>query len=282
MMGRNYDYDQSYDETVTNLPRGYKGNKYACIGVCTGIINEHPLFYDAMNECGLCISALAFSGNAHYNPPLEDKENIPSYDFIRYIIGNFDTVESVKAYLENCNITDEPYSEQFPNSDLHWMICDKTDCIVVEQTKKGLNVYDNHYGVLTNNPPFDRQVIEMKSMDKIIGSIYYPNGICKSRGTETVGVKGDTTSMGRFHRVHYYMEQMKKPKGKVCSDDVSTLHLLDLVKQTWGATPVNDSYEYTIYSVIYDMEELEIIIKPYDNTSVNRIMLRNKERRYRI
>lgn len=34
------------------------------------------------------------------------------------------------------------------------MISDDKDCIVVEQVKEGLKVYDNEIGVLTNNPQF--------------------------------------------------------------------------------------------------------------------------------
>lgn len=282
MMGRNYDYEQSYDETITNIPRHMYGNEYSMIGVTTGFVKEYPLWYDVMNECGLCISALAFEGNAHYNKTVLGKHNLPPYKFINYLCGNFEDVKSVKEQLPNINITDEPYNEQFPNTDLHWLICDKKDCITVESTRDGLDVYDNIYGVLTNNPPFNRQVKETEQMDKIIGTLYYPSGICESRGTETVGVKGDTTSMSRFHRVHYYKEQMKKPKYKICTDDISTFHLLDLVKQTWGATPVDNSYEYTIYSAVYNMQDLELAIKPYGSASVKRYSLVNRERRYKL
>ena len=281
-MGRNYDYEQSYDETITIIPKHKHGNEYSMIGVCTGFVTDYPLWYDVMNECGLCISALAFKGNAHYGERVNGKHNMPPYKFINYICGNFSNVESVREELETINIVDEPYSEQFPNTDLHWLICDKNDCITVETTKNGLRVYDNPYGVLTNNPPFDRQCKETEQMDRVIGTLYYPGGICESRGTETVGVKGDTTSMSRFHRIHYYKEQMKKKKNRVCSDDVSTFHLLGTVEQTYGATPVGDSYEYTIYSAVYDMLNLELAIKPYSNTGVKRFSLVNRERRYKL
>ena len=281
-MGRNYDYEKSYEETIMTVPRYKHGNEYAMIGICTGLVKEYPLWYDVMNEEGLCISALAFTGNAHYTEKMIDgKVNMPPYEFMSYLCGNFNSVESVREYLQGANIIDEPYSEDFPNTDLHWLICDKTDCITVEQTRKGLDVYDNPYGVLTNNPPFPRQVQEMKSMDKIIGNLYYPSGICESRGTETVGVKGDTTSMSRFQRIHYYKCQMENA-GKVLYDDVATLHLLGTVEQTYGATPVGDGYEYTIYSAVYDMEKLELMVKPYVSASVRRYTLINRERRYKL
>ena len=280
-MGRNYDYETSYDETIATMPRNEHGNKYCMIGICAGMIKEYPLWYDAMNEHGLCMSALAFTGNAHYNKNFENKDNIPSYRLITEIIGNNKTVESAENHLAEINITDEPYNDQLTNSDLHWFICDKNKSITVEQTKKGLKVYDNPYDTLTNNPSFDLMEKSIRWFDEKMGGDY-PTGVYSSRGTETLGVKGDTTSISRFHRVHYYMEQMKKPKMDACYGEVSTLHLLDLVKQTWGATPVNDGYEYTIYSAVYDMENLEIIVKPYTSTMVKRISLTNRDRRWRI
>lgn len=281
-MGRNYDYEQSYDETIATIPKKEYGNEYGIIGICTGLVKDYPLWYDGMNEHGLCMSALAFSGNAHYNDIIEGKENIPSYDFITRILGNHETVEDAKDYIKDCNITSEPYNEKFPNSDLHWILCDKEQSLVIEQTTEGLMTYDNPYDTLTNNPPFNLMCKSIEWFDDKVGDADYPIGVYESRGTETLGVKGDTTSISRFHRIHYYMEQMKKPKYRVCSDDISTLHLLDLVKQVWGATPVNNSYEYTIYSAVYDMENLELMVKPYTSTMVKRISLTNRERRLRI
>lgn len=280
-MGRNYDYENSYDETVATIPKNHYGNEYPIIGICTGFVQEYPLWYDAMNSEGLCMSALAFTGNAHYTKPVTGRINIPSYSMINEILGDCRTVKEAKEYLKDCNVTDEQFNEEFPNSDLHWMVCDTEQSMVVEQTEKGLCVYDNPYDTLTNNPPFDLMESSMEWLDEHMGGDY-PEGAFKSRGTETLGVKGDTTSMSRFHRVHYYMEQMKKPERNACYGDVSTLHLLDLVKQTWGATPVNEDYEYTIYSAVYDMENLELMVKPYTSTMVKRISLTNRERRWRI
>lgn len=280
-MGRNYDYENSFEETIVTLPRGYHGNSYPVIGICTGFVKDYALLYDGMNSEGLCVSGLAFTGNAHYNNHEGGKINIPSYDFTLTVLGTQDSVQSARDWLKDVNITNDQY-QQIPNSELHWLICDKEESIVVEQTSDGLMVYDNPYGVLTNNPPFPQQMVNARSMDKFIGALYYPGGKAVSRGTETVGVKGDTTSMSRFHRVHYYLDRMKEQEYNVCGDDVSTLHLLDLVKQTWGATPVGEAYEYTIYSAVYDMENLELMVKPYSSTMVKRICLVDRERRWKV
>lgn len=60
--------------------------------------------------------------------------------------------------LSNVNITNTPFNESLPAAQLHWIIADKSGCIVVESVKDGLKVYENSVGVLTNNPPFDMQL----------------------------------------------------------------------------------------------------------------------------
>lgn len=263
-MGRNYDYEQSYKETIVNIPRNNDGLNHAMIGVCTGFVEDYPLLYDGMNEYGLCTSALAFSGNAHYNKYINEKYNLPPYDFVHTILGMHRTVEEAQEYLEDTNIVNTQYNEQFPNSDLHWFICDKEQAITVEATKEGLNIYENNQNVLTNNPPYPKQAENCILQNSMIGTYPKPEGEYQTRGTETYGVLGDTTSMSRFQRVKHYKDVMEKAESPF-NNIRETFHLLSTVEQTYGATPVNDSYEYTIYSVAYDMDNLQMAIKGYDS-----------------
>ncbi|YAB13452.1 linear amide C-N hydrolase [Lactiplantibacillus plantarum] len=66
--GRNFDYEISYNEMVTITPRKYPlvfrkvenlDHHYAIIGI-TADVESYPLYYDAMNEKGLCIAGLNF------------------------------------------------------------------------------------------------------------------------------------------------------------------------------------------------------------------------------
>ena len=76
--GRNLDYEFSYGEHVTITPRNYPirlhggalDRHYAMIGMAH-IQNDYPLYYDAVNEKGLCIAGLNFVGNAVYHPAAE-------------------------------------------------------------------------------------------------------------------------------------------------------------------------------------------------------------------
>jgi len=262
-MGRNFDYEISYKEAC----RIHDKEKYKIIGMVTDIIQEYPLYYDAMNECGLCIAGLNFEGNAYYNKyKKENKNNIAPWELPVKVLGNCRNVMEAKRYLEDVWIYDKNFNEQMPNSSLHWMICDKNFCITVEPMKDGLKIYNNEVGVLTNNPPFPAQLKAYRRSKKV-KSLYkklYKKLLKKeysTRGTETLGVAGDLTSMSRFERACYYKDKMIS-KGKQASE---TFHLLDLVKQPYGATPVGDKFEYTIYEVVYDMKKGSMQVKNYDN-----------------
>lgn len=70
--GRTLDYEFSYGETVTVTPRRFPlsfangaclEKHYALIGMAH-VADGYPLYYDAVNEKGLCMAGLNFVGNA--------------------------------------------------------------------------------------------------------------------------------------------------------------------------------------------------------------------------
>ena len=263
--GRNFDYEISYNEQLINISQNEFNNDYKIIGVTTGLTDEYPLLYDGMNEQGLCCSGLAFTNNAHYynlkDVPSE-MEVYPSYDFTFRILGHFKTVKEVKKHLENACIINEPYSREFQNSDLHWHIADKEDSIIIEQTIDGLQVYDGE--VLTNNPPYPLQLENYDEEKEYVGICAYKNNEWFTRGMETDNLCGGYTSEERFIRVSYLKEQLEKITDKFNTIS-ETFHLLQSVEQVYGATPVENKFEYTIYSIVYDMKNKKTFIKTYNN-----------------
>ena len=80
--GRSLDYEYSYHETVTITPRNYPfhfrkagkmDNHYAMIGMAF-VVEDYPLYYDAVNEKGLAMAGLNFPGNADYKEEEEGKD----------------------------------------------------------------------------------------------------------------------------------------------------------------------------------------------------------------
>ena len=102
--GRTLDYEISYGETVTVTPRNFKlmfrsvatmEHHFAFIGMAH-ITENYPLYYDAVNEKGLCIAGLNFVGNAHYREKEKGKDNIAQWEFIPWIMGQCTTVNEAR------------------------------------------------------------------------------------------------------------------------------------------------------------------------------------------
>lgn len=265
VMGRNFDYEQSYKEQIIRVEANEFNNEYDIIGMATGFEQDYPLMYDGMNSQGLCVAGLAFEGNARYQRYQEDKMNVPAFDVVFYILGHCKNCDEVEELAQNLNIWCEPYSDDFPNSDLHWFICDRERSLVLEQTEYGLHCFYSN-GVMTNNPPY----VEMKMQYEYNKRFYGGEGIefgdmkWYSRGLDTNGIPGSYLSEDRFERVSYLKEKLENVDTNL-DTNASAFHLLGAAEQIYGATSVDDKYEYTIYSIVYDMETLKVHIKTYDN-----------------
>ena len=105
--GRTLDYEFSFGEQIVITPRQFKfpfSNKkqYAIIGMAH-VHNDYPLYYDAMNEKGLCIAGLNFVGSAYYFNNIWGKDNVAQYELIPWILTSCATVDEVTEKCKNIN-----------------------------------------------------------------------------------------------------------------------------------------------------------------------------------
>ena len=141
-----------------------------------------------------------------------------------------------------------------PSGQLHWIIADKNDCIVVESVKEGIKVYDDPVGVLTNNPPFDMQMFRLNDFrglspkqpentfsDKLDLKSY-------SRGMGAMGLPGDLSSPSRFVRTAFTRLNSRSGDGE--AESVSQLlHILGAAAQQRGCCVLEDgACELTLYT----------------------------------
>lgn len=107
------------------------------------------------------------------------------------------------------NLTNTPYSEQFPLAQLHWIIADQSGAITVEAMEDGMHIYENNVGVLTNNPPFNIQMFLLNQYMNL--SPKQPENLFAkdidldqySRGMGAIGLPGDLSSSSRFAKVAF-------------------------------------------------------------------------------
>lgn len=288
--GRTLDYESSYGEEIVIMPRNFRleflsegicEKHYAVIGTAH-IAGGYPLFYDAVNEKGLCMAGLNFVGNAHYFKNKNGKSNIAQYEFIPWILGKCTSTDEAKELISNINITDTPFSEHMPVGQLHWIIADKNSAITVESVSDGIKVYDNPLGVLTNNPPFDEQMFRLNDYmhlssrqpkntfsDKLKLKAY-------SRGMGAIGLPGDLSSQSRFVRVAFVKANSVSGKGE--TESVSQFfHILGSVDQPRGCCEVADGkYEITIYTSCCNADKGIYYYTTYDNHRISAVDMRKE------
>ena len=242
--GRSLDYEYSYHETVTITPRNFAlhfrkvrtmTTHYAMIGAAF-VVEDYPLYYDAVNEKGLAMAGLNFPGNADYKPEARGMDNVASYEFIPWVLGQCANLAEVRILLNRLNLVDIAFSKELPPSPLHWLISDSEGSLTVESVKEGLKVYENPVGVLTNNPPFDMQMFNLNNYMSLSTEPPVDN-FCKglhleaySRGMGALGLPGDLSSASRF--VKAVFTKMNSVSGDSESESISQFfHILGSVAQ---------------------------------------------------
>lgn len=288
--GRTLDYDCSYSEEVTVTPRNFplqfkdRGtleHHYAIIGMAH-VVDDYPLYYDAVNEKGLAMAGLNFVGYAQYRQPEEDRDNIAGFEFIPWILSQCACVGEAKLLLDKINLTQRAFSDSLPPAQLHWMIADHKEAITVEATGEGLRVYPNPAGVLTNNPEFDDQMFQLNNYmhlsprepenrfsDRIELRQY-------SRGMGAMGLPGDLSSQSRFIRAAF--TKLNSVCGSSESESVGQFfHVLGAVEQVNGCCHVGEGkYEKTIYTSCCNTDKGIYYYTTYFNRQITGIHLRKE------
>lgn len=285
--GRNLDLEIDYPVSVVITPRHYEfklrhlpalSEHYAMIGM--GMVESgYPLYFESINEKGLGMAGLAFWTSCKYFPVEEGKTNVASFEMIPYILGQCSTTAQARELLKTINITDEGFSAQYAPSPLHWLISDENESIVVESTAAhGLQVYDNPYDVLTNEPefPFHTNNLmfycnvsnQIRNFDSTRFAPDFPGFIKFGAGMGSAGLPGGLDSISRFVRIAFGR------LNSVCPDteekNISQFfHLLGSVSQTMGSDQVRKGdYEVTQYTCGANTKTLRFYYTTYFNPSL--------------
>ncbi len=283
--GRTLDVCSSHGEQAVISPRGFKftfrkapaqERHYAVIGMAH-VADGCPLYYDAMNEKGLCIAGLNFPANAIYHKPRTDKVNVAPFEVIPYILGGCANLAEARTALEQMNVADINYSDKMPHTPLHWLIGDKTGEIAVESVADGLKIYDDPAGVLTNNPPFETQLFNLKNYARL--SARNPENTFAeeldltpySRGMGALGMPGDWSSPSRFVRAAF----VKFNHGETERENAVTsfLRILGSVAVPKGCVLTEEGFQYTVYSSCMDTDAATYNYTLYDDPAVKTVSL---------
>jgi choloylglycine hydrolase len=219
LIGRSLEFGLLLDSKVMIVPRGFKFTspapngkeglswqaKYGFVGMNTKGVDQTP---DGLNEAGLSVGLLYLPGFAKYQEvgAQDTSRALANLTVGNWMLSNFATVEEVKEAIKNVVVFDyaPPGYGSFP---LHFAIYDaKGGSLVIEYVNGQRFVYDNPVGVLTNSPPFDWQLTNLRNYINLtnlnVTSLKLGNFVLEplGQGTGLLGIPGDYTPPHRFVR----------------------------------------------------------------------------------
>ncbi len=286
--GRNLDLERGYGECVVITPRRFPlpfrhlptmNAHYAMIGTAA-VANEYPLYFEATNEKGLSMAGLNFPGNAHYFDVQRGYDNVASFELIPYLLGKCAAIGEVRHVLDRVRIVHTNFSASLPVSPLHWLISDATASLTLECTRDGMKVYDNPFGVLTNNPTFDYHLTNVSNYmhlhegpaaNHLQGGLPVSN---YSLGMGALGLPGDFSSASRFVRA-VFVKQKSVCDASEKQSVSQFFHILSSVAMPRGCVLAHDGqYEYTRYSCCCNTDSGVYYYTTYDGSTIRKVDMR--------
>ncbi len=267
-----------------NKPGKTWNSKYAAVGMnALGI----GVLIDGLNEKGLAGGILYFPENAAYADPAkaDPAKSLAPWDFLTWALTSFATVEEVKAALGDVVVIDLVQEQMKITPPVHYTLHDATGAsIVIEPIDGVLKVYDNPTTVMTNSPPFDWHMTNLRNYVKLSDheaaplkvrdmTINPPAGV----GSGMLGIPGDPTAPSRFIRAFAYLKSAAPVAGGIESVRLAEhiLNNFDLpkgyIREKQPGQP--DMLDYTQWSTIADLKNGQYYVKTYEDPTLRSVSL---------
>ena len=163
----------------------------------------------------------------------------------------------------------------------HFSVMDKTgDGIVIEYTRQGRQVHNNTLGVLTNAPPYDfhmlniRNYIELSNYNReplVLGQDEFPP---LGEGSGLLGMPGDLTPPSRFVRLAVLKEFATRPKSSAEAVYLA-FHVLESIDIPHGVLSKKESSDadFTVWKVAKDLTNNAFYFRDYNDTTIQVVYL---------
>lgn len=287
--GRTMDFSHPIEPGLYIIPKNYEWhslvtmkkhiNRYSFISI--GQESDGMLgFFDGVNERGFAAAVLYFAGYAYYDLPTKGKEQIASLDFLQYILGRCSSVDDLKDLLKNICIVgiEDPVTKT--TAPLHWIATDRSGkCVVIEQTKAGLEIIHNPIGVIANSPDFNWHMTNLRNYldvsTKQPEEVYWGNVLLTpfGQGAGTIHLPGGFTSPERFVRTAFLKTHVPTPKDRT-EALMTCFHIMNSVFIPKGIVITNKGADdYTKYVAFINTNTCEYFFKTYENSQIIRVSL---------
>lgn len=297
VFGRNLDLEQHFSEAVVITPQNYPfhfqktdsiSSHFAMIGMAS-VVQDVPLYAEAMNEKGLYMAGLNFPHNACYAKAISaNKTALAPYELIPWILSQCENVAQAEEKLSRLSLLDLPFTVQGPTpcslpvAPLHWQIADSKRALVVEALEDGLHLYEDRIGVLTNNPPFPFHQMNL-SQYQHLSPAQSCNRFAKTelpspfaQGMGAIGLPGDYSSASRYVKAAFLK------LNSVCEQEeeqqvMQFFHILDAVAMVKGSVITEDKQlDLTLYSCCISAGTKTYYYRTYENSTVHAIRMKQE------
>jgi choloylglycine hydrolase len=269
------------------LPDGGKGIRYTTKYGFVGANAEGlTAIVDGLNDQGLYVGLFYFPDYASY--PDATKENasraMAPYEYANWLLGNFANVDEVKANFDKVALVPVVLDAIKQTPPVHFVVHDRTGkSVVIEPLNKGLKIYDDPLGVLTNSPTFDWHMTNLRNYVNLSAINVPPinlGGIKLAQlgqGSGLRGLPGDFTPPSRFVRAVAFT-QSALPSDTAAEAVLQAFHILNNFDIPYGA--VRDvqggkvRVESTTWISASDLKNLVWYFKTYGDQSIHSVDLR--------
>jgi len=240
---------------------------------------ENKYGFVGLNGKGLSLSALWLLGTEYEQVSAESDPTkvIELFDLPSWILGNSDTLESVREALESMTIWGEENELLGEVPPLHLFLHDKFGgSMVVEFIDGEMKIYDNLNAVLTNAPELSWHLENLRNYvnlspymkeGEINGITYKGMGF----GSGYVGIPGDETPPSRLVRIAL-LREFSNPVEREEEGVILAVHLLNTVDIPSGVSKREGdgpaSFENTQWVTIKDNKNLKLYFRSYDCSSL--------------
>ncbi|MGI9427548.1 MAG: linear amide C-N hydrolase [Bythopirellula sp.] len=267
--GRTQEYPGLMNGIMAIVPRDHDFGKYQTKFGFIGL--DHPgkpydgsQFYDGMNEYGLQVSVL---GHGDAKPlPLGEGE-IGMLDVCGFLLGNASSTDEAVELLKNTTVgLDVIKSVPHVESGFHYAISDKTKSVVIEYiTGDGKpTVYENKFGVMTNDPDYPEHV---KLTEDLLVDFEIP---------ETDFLPFDLSTTGRFQKLaalNSTQEDRLVETNELCVMRAwSMINSVDIpMGSLYWRWAEKDMPQMTSYALVGDLANRVLYLRTFDNLDVRKV-----------
>jgi choloylglycine hydrolase len=249
-----------------------------------------PYVCDGMNEKGLAIGNFQFTSFVKFQKITPEDANrvIASYEVATFLLGTCSTLQEAIAALRNVRVCEVGTTAQdHAMGDFHYFIHDAGgQCAVLEYIDGNLNVHDNPLGVVTNSPPFDWHLTNLRNYLHLDVNNAAPVSLSGmtftafAQGTGLLGMPGDFTPPSRFVRAVTYT-QASFPSATAYDGVLQAFHLLNQFDIPPGAVRVNDDgklrYECTRWTTAADLKNLRYYFNTFQSRRLRVVDLKKAD-----